>query len=111
MHPPSETFGGIARIHLCDNQVKLEARELVDGWTSKDDVEGSKPDPDLIAAALEQLGTREAVLVGDTPWDVQAALRAGIKTVCVLTGGFSEGELRDGGAAAIYESVNELRQC
>ncbi len=50
---------------------KLEARELVDGWTSKDEVDRSKPDPDLITAALEQLGTRDAVLVGDTPWDAR----------------------------------------
>jgi HAD superfamily hydrolase (TIGR01509 family) len=89
---------------------KLDARRLVDGWTTKDDVERSKPDPDLVAAALDDLGTREAVLVGDTPWDVAAARRAGIETICVLTGGFSEGELREAGAAAIYESPDELRR-
>ena len=87
----------------------LEAREVVDAWTTKDDVEASKPDPDLVEAALERAGTREAVMVGDTPWDVDAARKAGIEAVCVLTGGFSEAELREAGAAAIVESVADLR--
>ena len=89
---------------------KLQARELVDAWTTKEDVENSKPDPDLVHAALEKAGSRDAVMVGDTPWDVEAARRAGIETICVITGGFSEQELRDAGAAAIYESVEELRR-
>jgi HAD superfamily hydrolase (TIGR01549 family) len=88
---------------------RLDARELVDGWTGKDDVEASKPDPDLVEAALEMGGTRDAVMLGDTPWDVQAARRAGIDTVCVLTGGFSVHELREAGAAAVFDSVEELR--
>jgi HAD superfamily hydrolase (TIGR01509 family) len=88
---------------------KLEVRELVDGWTNKDDVEASKPEPDLVEAALEKAGTRDAVMVGDTPWDCEAARRAGIETVCVLTGGFSEQELRDAGAVAVFESIDELR--
>jgi len=88
----------------------LDARKLADGWTGKDDVERSKPDPDLVAAALEKAGTREAVMVGDTPWDVESARRAGVETVCVLTGGFSAAELEDAGAAAVFESVSELRE-
>jgi HAD superfamily hydrolase (TIGR01509 family) len=88
----------------------LDAREIVDGWTMKEDVESSKPDPDLVAAGLEKAGTRDAVMVGDTPWDVAAARRAGIETMCVLTGGFSAAELRDAGAAAVFESVGELRE-
>ena len=88
----------------------LDAREVADGWTGKDDVERSKPDPDLVAAALEKAGTREAVMVGDTPWDVESARRAGVETVCVLTGGFSAAELEDAGAAAVFESVSELRE-
>jgi HAD superfamily hydrolase (TIGR01549 family) len=88
---------------------KLEARELVDAWTTKDDVEQSKPDPDLVYAALEKAGSRDAVVVGDTPWDIEAAGRAGLETLCVVTGGFSVQELRDAGAAAVYESVDELR--
>jgi HAD superfamily hydrolase (TIGR01509 family) len=86
----------------------LDAREAVDAWTTKDDVGASKPDPDLVEAALAKAGTRDAVMVGDTPWDVHAARRAGIETVCVLTGGFSEAELREAGAAEVVESVADL---
>jgi phosphoglycolate phosphatase-like HAD superfamily hydrolase len=48
--------------------------------------------------------------VGDTPWDVQAAARRDVGTIAVLTGGFSESELRDAGAIAVFESVQELRE-
>lgn len=88
----------------------LEIGDTVDGWTTSDDVDASKPEPDLIEVALEKAGTREAVMVGDTPWDVEAARRAGLETICVLSGGFSEAELRDAGAAAIHKSVDELRR-
>ena len=87
---------------------KLRARHLADDWTTKDDVDASKPDPDLVKAALEKAGTRNAVMVGDTPWDCEAARRAGIATVCVLTGGFSEAELRDAGAVAVFDSPRAL---
>jgi HAD superfamily hydrolase (TIGR01509 family) len=86
----------------------LRAREVVDAWTTKDDVEASKPDPDLVEAALDRAGTRDAILVGDTPWDVKAAQQTGIETICVLTGGFSEAELREAGATEVVESVAEL---
>ena len=88
----------------------LDARELVDGWTTSADVERTKPEPDLVRAALEQLGTEDAVMVGDTPWDVQAAEKAGVPTVAVLTGGFSESELTDAGAVAVFSSIVELRE-
>ena len=88
----------------------LDVRDLADAWTMKDDVESSKPDPDLVATALEQAGTRDAVMVGDTPWDVESAKRAGIETICVLTGGFGETELRAAGAASVFDSVAELRR-
>jgi HAD superfamily hydrolase (TIGR01549 family) len=87
----------------------LQVRELVDAWTTKDDVEATKPEPDLIKAAIEKAGTDDAVMVGDTPWDVEAAQKAGVRTICVLTGGaYSEAELRERGALAVYESVGEL---
>jgi HAD superfamily hydrolase (TIGR01549 family) len=88
----------------------LEARGLADCWTTKDDVEATKPEPDLVRAALEKAGTEEALMIGDTPWDVQAATKAGVETLCVITGGFAEQELRDAGAVAVFESVEELRQ-
>ena len=47
-------------------------------------------------------------MVGDTPWDVEAAKRADVETLAVMTGGFSEAELRDAGAIAVYESVLAL---
>jgi HAD superfamily hydrolase (TIGR01549 family) len=85
-----------------------DAREVAAGWTTKDDVDATKPEPDLVEAALAKAGTRDAVMVGDTPWDVEAAGRAGIQTVCVVTGGFSVEELRDAGAVAVFESLEEL---
>jgi HAD superfamily hydrolase (TIGR01549 family) len=87
----------------------LDAREIADAWTTKDDVEASKPEPDLVRAALDKAGVSEAVMVGDTPWDIEAARRAGLDTICVLTGGFSQAELTGAGALAVYESVEELR--
>jgi phosphoglycolate phosphatase-like HAD superfamily hydrolase len=48
-------------------------------------------------------------MLGDTPWDVEAASKAGIETVCLMTGGFSEQELRDAGAVAVFESISDLR--
>ena len=88
----------------------LEARDLADAWTTRDDVEATKPAPDLVRAALGKAGEEEAVMVGDTPWDVEAARRAGVETVCVITGGFSRQELVDAGAVAVFEGVAELRR-
>jgi HAD superfamily hydrolase (TIGR01549 family) len=88
----------------------LDARELVDGWTTNDDVEATKPQPDLVRAAMDKAGTDEAAMVGDAPWDVESARKAGVETVCVITGGFSEQELRDAGATTVFESVEELRR-
>ena len=87
---------------------KLDARELADAWTTKDDVEASKPDPDLVRAALSKASTANAIMIGDTPWDCEAARRAGIATICVLTGGYSEPELRQAGAAAVFDSPRTL---
>jgi HAD superfamily hydrolase (TIGR01549 family) len=88
----------------------LDVRELVDDWTTKDDVDATKPEPDLVQAAMAKAGTDDAVVVGDTPWDIQAARKAGVATIAVLTGGaYSERELRDAGAVAVFPSVTELR--
>jgi HAD superfamily hydrolase (TIGR01509 family) len=90
----------------------LDGRELADSWTTSADVDATKPAPDLVEAALEKAGGQasDAVLVGDTPWDVEAAGRAEVPTIAVLTGGFSAQELTDAGAAAVFESVAELRE-
>jgi HAD superfamily hydrolase (TIGR01549 family) len=88
----------------------LDARDLVDGWTTSADVEATKPEPDLIKAALEKADDDEpSVMVGDSVWDVKAAARAGLPTLAVLTGGFSEEELREAGAAQVVEAIDELR--
>jgi HAD superfamily hydrolase (TIGR01509 family) len=87
----------------------LDARELADGWTTSADVRATKPQPDLVVAALEKAGTRTGVLVGDSVWDCRAAERAGIPTIGVLTGGFSEEELREAGAACVFRTVADLR--
>jgi HAD superfamily hydrolase (TIGR01509 family) len=89
----------------------LDARELADAWTTSADVTETKPQPDLVNAALERSGgsREEAVMVGDTPWDVHAAEHAGVQTLTVRTGGFGVDELREAGAAAVFESVAELR--
>jgi HAD superfamily hydrolase (TIGR01509 family) len=86
----------------------LDARDLADDWTHSGDVEKTKPDPDLVSAAVEKAGGGGAVMVGDSIWDCEAAKRAGLKTVAVLTGGFSEGELADAGASNVFPSLSEL---
>jgi HAD superfamily hydrolase (TIGR01509 family) len=86
----------------------LDAREIVDDWTTSADVESTKPEPDLVQAALEKVGADGGVMVGDTTWDVEAAKRAGVETLAVRTGGFGADELREAGALDVFESVREL---
>jgi HAD superfamily hydrolase (TIGR01509 family) len=86
----------------------LGVRDVVDAWTSSADVEQTKPSPDLVRAALDKAGTDDAVMVGDTPWDVEAARGAGVPTIAVLTGGFSEAELREAGAVEVFDSIVAL---
>ncbi len=90
----------------------LDARDLADAWTTSADVESTKPAPDLVHAAVQRVGSdpADAVMVGDTPWDVKAAEAAEVPTLAVLTGGFSAGELREAGAVAVFESVAELTE-
>ncbi len=88
----------------------LEVGHDIDACITADDVEASKPEPDLIEAAVGKIGGGPAVMVGDSVWDVKAAERAGLETIGVLSGGYSDEELRDAGAAAVYESVDELRR-
>lgn len=87
----------------------LEARGLVDDWTSSADVEETKPAPDLIQAARDKVTVQEAVMVGDSIWDAEAAKRAGVPTIGLLTGGFAEAELREAGADPVFASLDELR--
>lgn len=68
----------------------------------------TKPDPELLERALEKVGGTTAVVVGDAPWDMVAAERAGMTGVGVLTGGFPEHELRGAGAVGVYRDAEEL---
>jgi HAD superfamily hydrolase (TIGR01509 family) len=89
----------------------LGARDLAEAWTSSDDVEASKPAPDLLQVALRKLGApadADAVLVGDSVWDVESAKRAGMPAVVVRSGGFGDDELRDAGAIAVYDTPADL---
>jgi len=88
---------------------QLDARELVDGWTTSADVEETKPEPDLVKAALEKAGEEDGVMIGDSVWDCEAAARAGIPSIGVLTGGYSAEELTEAGASRVFESIDELR--
>jgi HAD superfamily hydrolase (TIGR01549 family) len=88
----------------------LDARDRADGWTTSADVEATKPAPDLVTAAVDKAGGGEAVMVGDSTFDCEAAKRAGLETVAVLTGGFSEQELRDAGAVQVFDSIEALRR-
>jgi HAD superfamily hydrolase (TIGR01509 family) len=89
----------------------LDVRSLADAWTTSADVAATKPKPDLVQAALKKAGadSGDAVMVGDTPWDIEAAKRASVDTIAVITGGFSRVELEEAGAVAVFESVAELR--
>jgi HAD superfamily hydrolase (TIGR01509 family) len=85
----------------------LDAEELK--HTTGDDVEQTKPEPDLVLAALEKVDSKDgALLIGDSTWDCKAAGRAGIRSVGVLTGGFSEEELREAGAERVYRRLPDL---
>jgi phosphoglycolate phosphatase-like HAD superfamily hydrolase len=86
----------------------LDAAALRERSTTSDDVQRTKPAPDLIEIALRLAGTRRVVLVGDSPHDVSAAARAGVPAVCVLTGGYSSAELTQAGALRTYETPEEL---
>ena len=89
------------------------ARDLVDVATSSEDVEQSKPEPDIFQAALKKLGISgpDAVSIGDTPYDAEAAGKAGIPSIGLLCGGFAEAELRKGGCVAVYPGPAALLAC
>jgi HAD superfamily hydrolase (TIGR01509 family) len=88
----------------------LDAEASIDAVTGASDVESSKPAPDLVEQALERAGVppQRAVFVGDTRWDVEAAARAGVPCIGMLSGGWSRAELERAGAAEVYEGPAEL---
>jgi len=88
----------------------LEVKKIVDGWTTKGDVKKSKPHPDVVQAALAKAGTANAVMIGDSRWDIEAAAKTQVPTLAVITGGWSKQELCDYGAIAVFESLTSLRR-
>jgi HAD superfamily hydrolase (TIGR01509 family) len=90
----------------------LDADDVIDTATSASDVDSSKPDPDIIEAALREadLPAEGALLVGDSVWDVRAAARAGIPCIGVTCGGTSAAELREAGAVETYDDPTALRE-
>ncbi|MCA1567682.1 MAG: HAD family phosphatase [Acidobacteria bacterium] len=96
---------------LEQHQRNLRIEDLLEAATSADDAERSKPHPDIFQAALEGIkgvAPAEAVVVGDTPYDAIAAAKAGMRTVGLLSGGFTAEALRAAGAIEIYEDVADL---
>jgi len=88
----------------------LDATEFVDGFTTSADVKRSKPEPDIVHAAIDKAGGGPAVMIGDSTWDCKAATRAELPSIGVLTGGFSEQELTEAGATIVFDSVEHLRE-
>jgi HAD superfamily hydrolase (TIGR01509 family) len=89
----------------------LDVRDLADGWTTSEDVESTKPAPDLLQVALTTIGEptdAPSILVGDSVYDVQAARNAGMPALVVRSGGFGDDELRDAGAIGIYDTPADL---
>jgi len=83
---------------------------LITQRTSSSDIDESKPDPDAVHAALKQLDVdaSEAIMIGDTPYDIEAARRTGVETIAFRTGGWSDKDLA--GAVAIYDGPAQLRR-
>ncbi|WP_346621215.1 HAD family hydrolase [Blastococcus montanus] len=89
----------------------LAVRDLAEAWTTSDDVESSKPAPDLLQVALEKLGAAAdtpSVVIGDSVFDVEAAKNAGMPAIVVRSGGFGDDELRDAGAVAICDTPGDI---
>jgi HAD superfamily hydrolase (TIGR01549 family) len=86
----------------------LDARGVADAWTTADDADETKPAPDLFAIAMDKVAAEHAVAVGDSTWDCEAARRLGIASFALRTGGFSPEELREAGAAEVYDDMPAL---
>ena len=87
----------------------FDGRELADAWTTSDDAEKSKPEPDILQTALARVEGARGVMIGDSTWDCIAAGKLGVPSLAVRTGGFSVEELEQAGASRVFESLAELR--
>jgi HAD superfamily hydrolase (TIGR01509 family) len=88
----------------------LDVDDAVEAVTSAEDVESAKPSPDIIETALDRSHTapENAVMVGDSVWDIVAAQRAGVASIGLLSGGYGREELLSAGAAAVYDDAAQL---
>jgi len=95
---------------LQDYKRIMEVEDLLDEATSADDVDRAKPHPDVFSATLKRLGlkARECIALGDTPYDAESAGKAGLRTIGVETGGWTNKELMNAGCVEVYASVAEL---
>ncbi|WP_375429999.1 HAD family hydrolase [uncultured Friedmanniella sp.] len=87
----------------------IDGKGLADAWTTSDDAEHSKPEPDLVQSALAKVEGSTAVMVGDSVYDAIAAGKLDVATLALRTGGFSTEELTAAGAVGVYDSLVELR--
>jgi HAD superfamily hydrolase (TIGR01509 family) len=98
--------------HHVDHSLDLlDARDLAEAWTTSEDVEATKPAPDLLQVALTKLGEpadAPSVVVGDSVYDVEAAKNAGMPAIVVRSGGFGDDELREAGAVGIFDTPGDL---
>jgi len=113
----SQLFGDGVRLAVATSGDKASAdslldragvKDLIDSMATVDDVDASKPEPDVIHAALKKLDSSlsNVIMIGDTPYDVQAAQNAGVQIIAVRCGGWSDGQLQ--GALAIYDDPADL---
>jgi HAD superfamily hydrolase (TIGR01549 family) len=87
----------------------IDGTSLADAWTTSDDVQTSKPEPDIVSAALAKVEGASGIMVGDSIYDAQAAAKLNIPTLGVRTGGFSVGELQEAGVLQVFDSLVAFR--
>jgi HAD superfamily hydrolase (TIGR01509 family) len=89
---------------------KAEVDDLLTEATTSDDAEKSKPDPDIVETALDKISlpAGEVIMIGDTPYDIEAAQKAGVACIALRTGGWQDADLH--GAIAVFDDPSELRQ-
>ena len=88
----------------------VDGRRYAQDWTTSDDVERTKPEPDLLEVAIGKVDGARAVMVGDSTWDFEAARSLDVPGIALHTGGFSPEELRAAGAGHVFDSLVELRE-
>ena len=86
----------------------LENASMIDGWVCSADVDASKPAPDLVRTAIDRVGGTKALMIGDSVWDVKAAIEDDLPALGLRCGGFGEAELLDAGASVVFRNPADL---